>query len=95
MRRKDVTPLTTIAKSEKAVFVFLNVVLATIWVRFLIRLITRWDFMGHDVRVPVTLFMLFFSLWWLTAILENRRAIPLLMVGGVLMTVIEIVGKFM
>ena len=84
----------TVDKSEKVVFVFLNVALAVVWVRFLIYLITRWNFMGSNVRVPISSFMLFFSLWWLTSVRENRRAIPLLMAGAVFMSVCAIVGAF-
>jgi hypothetical protein len=86
--------LTTVDKSEKVVFVFLNVALAAVWVRFLIRLIARWSLMEPSFRVPVSLFLLFFSLWWISSIRENRRAIPFLMAGGVFMTVYEIVRTF-
>jgi hypothetical protein len=87
--------LVTPDKKEKAVVVFLNVVIAIVWVRFLVRLITRWNFMGPDVRDLVSLFMLFFSMWWLTAIREPRRYFSLLMAGGVFMTVYAIVKSLM
>jgi hypothetical protein len=88
-------PLITGDKSEKAVFVFLNVVLAIAWVYFLIHLIARWSITGLNIRVPVGLFMMFFTFWWITSIRENRRAIPLLMAGSVFVTVTYIVKMLM
>ena len=88
-------PLITDDKSEKAVFVFLNVVLAIAWVYFLIRLISRWSITALNIRVPVGLFMMFFTFWWITSIQEDRRAISLLLAGSVFVTVTYIVKMLM
>lgn len=91
-------PLITGDKSEKVVFVIVNLTLAYVWVRFLIRLITRWNVMNPSIHVPVGLFMMFFSLWWLSSLIGGKRRFapaPLLMAGGVLMTVIYIVKTLM
>jgi hypothetical protein len=82
-------------KREKAVFVFCNLALGVIWLRFLIRLITRWGVMPTNIRGAVALFMMFFSFLWLTLIREKRGYISVLMAGAVLVTVIEIVRTFM
>ena len=85
-------------KSEKAVYVGANVVLAIVWARFLFQLTTRWHAMDTNLRGPVGLFMMFFSLLWLSMLIGGKRRFapaPLLMAGGVLLTVIEIVRKLM
>jgi len=82
-------------KREKALFVVCNLALAFVWLRFLIRLITRWDVMTIHIRDAVGLFMMFFSFLWLMLIREKRGSISLLAAGGVLMTVYEIVRTFM
>ncbi len=85
-------------KSEKAVYVAANFVLAIVWARFLFRLITRWHVIDPNLRGPVGLFMMFFSLLWLSTLIGGKRRFapaPLLMAGGVLLTVIEIVRKLM
>jgi len=88
-------PSITGDKSEKAVFLLVNVALATAWVHFFVLLFTRWNVIDPAIRVRAGLFMVFFSFWWLTSILKNRRAIPLLMATGVFMTVYDIVWKVM
>lgn len=80
-------------KREKFAFVFVNVCLALMWVRFLILLIARWSFMEPSFRLPVSLFMLFFSMWWISSVRENRRVIPLLMAEIVFLSVLLIVRK--
>jgi hypothetical protein len=82
-------------KREKALFVFCNLTLGFIWLRFLVRLITRWNVMPTNIRDAVALFMMFFSFLWLTLIREKRGFISVLMAGAVLMTVYEIVRTFM
>ncbi|MEO7027774.1 MAG: hypothetical protein ABI147_00025 [Acidobacteriaceae bacterium] len=82
-------------KSEKALFVICNLALVVVWLNFLIRLITRWNAMAINFRYEVALFMMFFSFWWLTLVREKRGFISLLMAGGVLVTVYEIVRTFM
>jgi hypothetical protein len=82
-------------KSEKIAFVFCNLVLASVWLRFLIRLIARWNVMTTNSRDGIGLFMIFFSFLWLMLIREKRGVISILMAGGVLVTVYAIVRVFM
>lgn len=82
-------------KSEKVLFIVVNVVLAFVWLHFLIRLITRWNAMTPTIRGDVGVFMMFFSFLWLMLIHEKKGVISLLMAGGVFMTVFEIVRTFM
>ena len=77
-------------KSEKVVFVLLNLALAAVWVLFLIHLISRWNVLPANIRDGAGLFVMFFSFLWL-ALIRGKRAIPILMAGAVLMTVFEIV----
>ncbi|MGD0520096.1 MAG: hypothetical protein ABSA48_02460 [Terracidiphilus sp.] len=85
----------TCDKSEKALFVVCNLALAVVWLHFLIRLITRWNFMTTNIRIDVGLFMMFFSFLWLMLIRGKKGFISLLMAGGVFITVSEIVRTFM
>jgi hypothetical protein len=87
--------LVTGDKGEKALFVVCNLALGVVWLRFLIRLIMRWDVMTGNIRDVVGLFMMFFSFLWLMLIREKRGFISLLMAGGVFVTVYEIVRRFM
>jgi hypothetical protein len=87
-------PWATEDKSEKAVFVFLNICLATIWILFLIRLITHWNTTGPGIRNHACVFMAFFSFWW-TTLIRQKRAVPLLLAGGVFATVYDMVRPLM
>jgi hypothetical protein len=90
-------PLITGDKSEKVVFVIVNIALAYVWLSFIMRLIARWNVMNPSIHGPVGLFMMFFSLWWLSSLIGGKRRFapaPLLMAGGVLMTVYAIVRAF-
>ncbi len=82
-------PWTLDDRSEKAVFVFLNVVLAVIWIRFLVRLIAQWNIMAPSIRDHACVFMAFFSFWWSTLIREKRSVIAVLMAGACFMTVYD------
>jgi hypothetical protein len=82
-------------RRERALFIFCNLALGFIWLRFLVRLITRWNVMPTNIRDAVALFMMFFSFLWLTLIQEKRSYISVLTAGGVFMTVYEIVRTFM
>jgi|HubBroStandDraft_4_1064222.scaffolds.fasta_scaffold264285_1 hypothetical protein len=59
-------------KGEKAAFVVCNLSLTFAWLRFLVRLITRWHVMPTNIRDAVALFMMFFSLLWLALVREKR-----------------------
>jgi hypothetical protein len=87
-------PSTTRDKSEKVAFVFFNLALAALWLRFLIHLISHWNVLATNIRDSAGLFMMFFSFLWVTLI-HGKRAAPILMAGAVLVTVYGIVRVFM
>ena len=80
---------------EKVVFVAFNLALAAIWLRFLIRMISRWDVLATNVRNGIGLFMILFSLLWIVLVREKRSPISILMAGGVFVAVGEIARTFM
>lgn len=82
-------------KGEKILFVVCNLALAAVWLRFLIRLISRWNVLPANIRDGTGLFMMFFSLLWITLIRGKRGAVSILIAGAVFMTVVEIVRTFM
>jgi len=88
-------PSITGDRGEKALFVVCNLGVGVVWLRFLIRLITRWEVMPTNIRDAVALFMMFFSFLWLTLIREKRGFICISMALGVLATAYEIVRTFL
>ena len=52
--------------------VFVGVILACIWMHFLIRLIVRWNFLKPDIREAVSIFMALYCAMCLNIAHENR-----------------------
>jgi predicted tellurium resistance membrane protein TerC len=82
-------------QTTRTVFVFGNVAVSLLWLRFLVRLIEQWNLMKPDIRYATVIFMVFFSLLWLTMIRDKKGYLSLAMAFGILATVYRIVWILM
>jgi predicted tellurium resistance membrane protein TerC len=82
-------------QTKRIGFVFVNVAVALMWLRFLVRLIGQWNLMKPDIRYATVIFMAFFSLLWLTIIGDRKAYLSLAMAFGILATVYRIVWILM
>ena len=78
-------------QTTKAVFVFVNVALSLLWIRFLVGLIEQWNLMKPDIRETLVAFMVLFSLLWLTIIRDKKGYLSLVMAFGILAAVYRVV----
>jgi hypothetical protein len=82
-------------QTKKIVFAVANVVITLLWLRFLVRLIEKWNLMKPDVRDAAGIFMVFFFLLWMTMIREKKEYLSLGMAFGILAAVYRIVWVLM
>ena len=82
-------------QTKKIVFAVANVVITLLWLRFLVRLIEKWNLMKPDVRDAAGIFMVFFLLLWMTMIREKKEYLSLGMAFGILAAVYRIVWVLM
>ena len=78
-------------QTKKIVFAVANVVITLLWLRFLVRLIEKWNLMKPDVRDAAGIFMVFFLLLWMTMIREKKEYLSLGMAFGILAAVYRVV----
>lgn len=78
-------------RGEKTAFVICNVTLAVVWLKFLVHLITRWNYLATNIRYDVGALLMFFSFLWLVLIREKRSVVSFLMAGAVFVIAYEIV----
>ena len=82
-------------QTKRIVFALANVVIALLWLRFLVRLIEQWNLMKPDIRDAAGIFLVFFCLLWLTIIQDRKGYLSLVMAFGILATVYRIVWILM
>jgi hypothetical protein len=82
-------------QTKRIVFAAANVFISLLWLRFLIRLIEKWNLMRPDIRDAAGIFMVFFSLLWMTMIREKKEYLSLGMAFGILAAVCRIVWVLM
>ena len=78
-------------QTTRTVFVFVNVALSLLWIRFLVRLIEQWNSMRPNIRESLVAFMVLFSLLWLTLIRDKKGYLSLVMAFGILAAVYRVV----
>ena len=83
-------------QTKRIVYAAANVFISLLWLRFLVRLIEKWNFMKPDIRDAASIFMVFFCLLWLTMIRDKKGDLSsLVMAFGILATVYRIVWVLM
>jgi hypothetical protein len=78
-------------QTTRTVFVFANVAISLLWIRFLVRLIEQWNLMKPDIRETLVGFIAFFSLLWLTIIRDKQGYLSLVMAFGILAAIYRVV----
>jgi len=82
-------------QAKRIVFALANVLILLLWLRFLVRLIEKWNLMKPDIRDAAGIFMVFFSLLWMTIIRDKKEYLSLGLAFGILATVYRIVWVLM
>ncbi len=82
-------------KSEKVAFVVANLILLAVWLRFLVRVITRWNGTAANLHNDVGAFMVFFCFLWITLLRGKKNVFSVAMALMVFVIVCEIVKMFM
>jgi len=77
--------------SDNVKIVFFGIALSLIWMRFLIKLIERWNFMKPDIRETIGIFMVLYFFLCLNIARDKRAYLSLSLAGVVLMFVYRIV----
>jgi len=78
-------------KSEKIMFIIVNLALAAGCLRFLAHLVSQWNLMAVNIRDCAGAFVAFFSLLWVSLVRGKKKVFSLLMALMVLLTINELV----
>lgn len=78
-------------QTTRTIFVFVNVAVSLLWLRFLVRLIEQWNLMKPDIRESLSAFIVLFLFLWLTLVREKKGYLSLAIAFGILATVYRIV----